>query len=307
MSLCYAILAVCHTASCKGLPSSLAVSCRNRRYHRCPIIRIDRSGHNPTLNHHLTHTLFNHFKSRKLPKPTIDQSKRKNPTRNAQFPITSTLITIFPIFPIFSTIDNHHHHQPTGTIKSNQIKLPPLPPRPNRHRNPLHHTPMIMPHRIHPIINRKVSTNKIRAHSRVLTRQTLRVVDRVRLILPVVDADRAGVACFRRCCCCCCSWVWMGLRCGGCCGGWFGLVVRFWPVAAVAEAWGWVLLLGVSFGCCCCCCCWGCLGWVGFGLLTCEVVDVVHLLSFRFWWRLGWLVGWLGWFGYRLVVLRCFA
>lgn len=66
--------------------------------------------------------------------------------------------------------------------------------RPNRHRNPLHNPPMIMPLRIHAIIDAEVAADQVRAHGGAFARERLRGMDSVGLVFAVVDADDAGVA-----------------------------------------------------------------------------------------------------------------
>lgn len=64
---------------------------------------------------------------------------------------------------------------------------------------------MIMTRRIHAVIYREVPTDEIRAHRCVLARETFIVINRVRLVFSVIDADDARVSRYlgsREDCCC---------------------------------------------------------------------------------------------------------
>ena len=74
---------------------------------------------------------------------------------------------------------------------------------------------MIMPRRVHTIINREIATNQVRAHSGTLTSKRLTPAYRIRLVFAIIDAHGARVAA----------------------GIGEGVVGGFGPVAAATEAW----------------------------------------------------------------------
>jgi hypothetical protein len=89
------------------------------------------------------------------------------------------------------------------------------PPRANRNGDTLHNSAMVMASRIHPIIDREVAADQVRAHRCVLACHDFVFADRVGLVFAVVDADhRCEPGCATEC-----------------------IVVRLRPTPALAETY----------------------------------------------------------------------
>lgn len=89
-----------------------------------------------------------------------------------------------------------------------------LTARANRDRNPLHDATVVVARGVHAVVDGEIATDEIGAHGGALAGQDLGGTDHVCLIFAVVDADNARIA----------RW------------GDNGLIRRFWPTAAAAEA-----------------------------------------------------------------------
>jgi hypothetical protein len=86
---------------------------------------------------------------------------------------------------------------PTGG-RIGVIAVSTPPSSANGNGNTLDYSSMVMANRIHSVVNRKVTTDEIRAHRGVLTGKCLCLADDISLVFAVINAHHASVASWTR-------------------------------------------------------------------------------------------------------------